>query len=91
MTFDVAALRMAEIEPSPRTGLSGQESMENQLDMLKMMAEVAPRYSSLLSHSPYTCHSSRALTWVVLETHDKMLEPEQPCPMGVTGRKKSTT
>lgn len=64
---------MAKTESSPRTGLSGQESMENQLDTLEMMAEVAPRYSSLLSQLPNTSLGSRALTCMVLETHDKML------------------
>lgn len=37
---NAAPLRMAGAESGPRTGLHAQESMESQLHMLEMMAEV---------------------------------------------------
>lgn len=66
-----AALRKAGAEPSPRTGFSGQESMENQLEVLEMRAEGAPRHSGFLSHSANTSHGPRGPAWMVPETCDE--------------------
>lgn len=66
-----AALRKAGAEPSSGTGFSGQKSMENQLDVLEMRAEGAPRHSGFLSHSATMSHSPRAPAWMVPETSDE--------------------
>lgn len=49
---NAADLRMAGAESGPRTGIHGQESMESQLHMLEMMAEVPQPTRSLTKHQP---------------------------------------
>lgn len=61
---------------SPRTGLSGQESMKNHVDMCGVKAEVALRHS----HSPNTGYGPRDPAWVMLETRDEMLGSEHGAP-----------
>lgn len=58
--------------------------MKNQLDRLEMLAEVAPRYSGLLSHSSNI--SPRGPARVRLETQET-LGSEHPCPVGQDIRK----
>ena len=76
---------------NPGTGLSGQESGKNQLDIHGVVAEVAPSHSRSLGHSPDTGHCLRGPTWVMLGTRDEMLGSEQSCPVGETGHKETMT
>lgn len=61
---------------SPGTGLSGQESVKNQVDMRGVKAEVALRHS----HSPNTGYGPRDPTRVMLETRVEMLGSEHHVP-----------
>lgn len=61
---------------SPDTGLSGQESMKNQVDTCGVKAEVALRHS----HSLNTGYGPRDPAQVMLETRDEMLGSEQCVP-----------